>query len=85
METVEHFAKIALITHLLGHQQELSTQEIEKLIVARSKYQGAKSAAPMPVQALNGSPSGNNHGRPTVSTEREVPEPRSRRVTSPQR
>jgi L-fuculose-phosphate aldolase len=75
METVEHFAKIALITHLLGHQQELGTQEIEKLIVARSKYQGAKSAAPMPVQALNGGGAGNNHGRskaPDVAPSRSV-------------
>ena len=49
METVEHFARIALVAHLLGHQQLLGAQEIEKLIVARSKYQGPRSAAPMPV------------------------------------
>ncbi len=49
METVEHFARIALVAHVLGHQQLLGAQEIEKLIVARSKYQGSRSAAPMPV------------------------------------
>ena len=49
METVEHFAKIALVTHLLGSQQQLSEQELEKLVAARSKYQGPKSAAPMPL------------------------------------
>jgi L-fuculose-phosphate aldolase len=54
MEIVEHFARIALVAHLLGHQQLLSAQEIEKLIVARSRYQGAKSAAPMPLQIPNG-------------------------------
>jgi L-fuculose-phosphate aldolase len=49
METVEHFAQIALVTHLLGHQQPLTDQELQKLIVARSKYQGTKSAALMPL------------------------------------
>src|SRR5919109_4007836 len=41
METVEHFAQIALITHLLGRQEPLGTEELEKLILARSKYQGS--------------------------------------------
>jgi L-fuculose-phosphate aldolase len=49
METVEHFAKIALVARTLGHEQPLGEKELEKLIVARSKYQGAKSAAPMPL------------------------------------
>ncbi len=35
METVEHFAKISLITHLLGRQQPLSSAEVEKLVAAR--------------------------------------------------
>lgn len=79
METVEHFARIALITHLLGRQHELGTQEIEKLIVARSKYQGAKSAAPMPVQALSPE-SGNNHRRPQES-DPEMADSRPRRAS----
>lgn len=49
METVEHFAQIALVTHLLGRQQPLSAEELEKLVVARSKYRGRKSAALMPL------------------------------------
>ena len=49
METVEHFAQIALVTHLLGRQQPLNDQELEKLIVVRSKYRGTKSAALMPL------------------------------------
>jgi L-fuculose-phosphate aldolase len=49
METVEHFAKIALVTHLLGRQQPLQEREIEKLLLARTKYFGAKSAASMPL------------------------------------
>src|ERR1700693_244818 len=49
METVEHFAQIALVTHLLGRQQPLNSQELEKLMIARSKYQGTKSGALMPL------------------------------------
>jgi L-fuculose-phosphate aldolase len=49
METVEHFAQIALVTHLLGKQQPLNEVEIEKLLVARSKYFGGKASASMPV------------------------------------
>src|SRR5689334_9292943 len=36
METVEHFAQIALVTHLLGRQQPLKDEELEKLLAARS-------------------------------------------------
>ncbi|HET9409103.1 MAG TPA: class II aldolase/adducin family protein [Candidatus Sulfotelmatobacter sp.] len=49
METVEHFAQIALVTHLLGRQQPLKDTEVEKLLVARAKYFGAKVAATMPL------------------------------------
>lgn len=48
METVEHFAQIALVTHLLGRQQPLKDVEIEKLILARSKYFG-KAASSLPI------------------------------------
>jgi L-fuculose-phosphate aldolase len=48
METVEHFAQIALVTHLLGRQQPLKDVEIEKLMLARTKYFGAKRASSMP-------------------------------------
>ena len=48
METVEHFAEIALVTHLLGRQQPLKDVEIEKLLLARTKYFG-KNAASMPL------------------------------------
>jgi L-fuculose-phosphate aldolase len=64
METVEHFAKIALVTYLLGRQQPLGEQEIEKLIVARTKYQGTHSAAPLPC----GSAGDNNNGRGRTSS-----------------
>src|SRR5947208_14568994 len=51
METVEHFAQIALVTHLIGRQQPLGEDEVEKLLLARAKYFGAKMAASMPVPA----------------------------------
>ena len=49
METVEHFAQIALVTHLLGRQQPLQEREVEKLLLARAKYFGTKMAASMPL------------------------------------
>jgi L-fuculose-phosphate aldolase len=47
METVEHFAQIVLVTHVLGRQQPLGDRELEKLLVARAKYEGSHSAAPL--------------------------------------
>jgi L-fuculose-phosphate aldolase len=38
METVEHFAKIALVTHTLGRQQTLSEQHVDKLREIRTRY-----------------------------------------------
>src|SRR6201987_6378653 len=49
METVEHFAQIALVTHLLGRQEPLKQVEIEKLMIARTRYFGAKIAAALPL------------------------------------
>jgi len=54
METVEHFAQIALVAHMLGRQQPLAAAELKKLIEARGKYRGVNSAAPMPVSFGNG-------------------------------
>jgi len=54
METVEHFAQIALVTYILGRQQLLDGAELEKLIAARKKYLGVNSAASMPVHSSNG-------------------------------
>jgi L-fuculose-phosphate aldolase len=54
METVEHFAQIALVAHLLGQQQPLDAAELKKLVEARSKYRGVNSAASMPVHPANG-------------------------------
>jgi L-fuculose-phosphate aldolase len=48
METVEHFAEIALVTHILGRQQPLQDNELQKLLAARKKYEGNSSAAALP-------------------------------------
>lgn len=85
METVEHFAQIALVTHLLGRQNPLSAQELEKLMVARSKYQGTKSAAALPIAMV--CDGGNHHSRPQAAAESASREttPKPRRIVSRQR
>jgi L-fuculose-phosphate aldolase len=43
METTEHFARVALVTQLLGKQVLLSGRDVEKLQAARQRYEaGAK-------------------------------------------
>jgi L-fuculose-phosphate aldolase len=87
METVEHFAQIALVTHVLGRQQPLGDQELEKLVAARSKYQGSKSAAPLPLAVPCGSAEGNHRDQPRLPAETSPldPERRPRRIASRQR
>jgi L-fuculose-phosphate aldolase len=57
MEMVEHFAQIALVTHLLGRQRPLGEPELEKLALARTTYRGMHSSAPSPSGSVAG-----NHG-----------------------
>jgi len=38
METTEHFARVALVTELLGKQVLLSGGDVEKLVAARARY-----------------------------------------------
>ena len=47
METVEHFARITLVTMQLGRQELLNDEQIEKLLECRSKYEGVRSTARM--------------------------------------
>jgi L-fuculose-phosphate aldolase len=54
METVEHFAKIALVTHLLGNEQPLGEKEVEKLHEVRHRYNGGSApVAPHRAVAAN--------------------------------
>jgi L-fuculose-phosphate aldolase len=70
METVEHFAKIALVTHLLGHEQPLGAKEVEKLFAVRERYNGGGKTSSAKI------PADGNHGisesehRETVSSRR---------------
>ncbi len=64
METVEHFAQIALVTHLLGRQQPLGEPELQKLNIVRTKYQAGRAAATLPSEATGGNHHGGNHSGP---------------------
>jgi L-fuculose-phosphate aldolase len=44
METTEHFARVALVSELLGKQVLLSREDVEKLLAARARY-GTTTAA----------------------------------------
>jgi L-fuculose-phosphate aldolase len=46
METVEHFARISLVTKVLGRERLLSGEDVDKLLVAREKY-GIKGPSPV--------------------------------------
>ena len=43
MDTVEHFAKISMFTHILGQERLLTSEDVEKLWVQRQKYYGLDS------------------------------------------
>lgn len=49
METVEHFARISLVTQLLGRQTLLSREDVEKLAEARARYFGAAGGPVAPL------------------------------------
>jgi L-fuculose-phosphate aldolase len=51
METVEHFAHIALVAHLLGREQPLGDKEVEKLWAVRNRYNGGGKCAPPRIPA----------------------------------
>src|SRR5262249_7584450 len=76
METVEHFARIALVTHQLGHQQPLGAAELEKLLVARAKYMGGANGS------IQGPASSNGNDRKKAAAESAALEPTSRRRVS---
>jgi len=45
METVEHFARISIVSHILGRQNLLGRDEVDKLMIARQRYEGITTAA----------------------------------------
>jgi L-fuculose-phosphate aldolase len=46
METTDHFARVALVTELLGKQKVLSHADVEKLMAARARYGAGAHIAP---------------------------------------
>lgn len=44
MESTEHFARVALVTELLGKQKLLSRSELKKLVAVRAHYAAASKA-----------------------------------------
>jgi len=46
MEVVEHYAKICLVTRILGQQKTLSPDEVKKILGLRSAYFGAPNTPP---------------------------------------
>jgi L-fuculose-phosphate aldolase len=78
METLEHFAKISLIAHLLGGARELPADAVAKLVEVRERagYMGAtprggQSCAFVPRHAANGvSHAATNGGRAEDGDER---------------
>ena len=62
METTEHFARVALVTELLGKQNLLSQRDVEKLVTARTHYAaGARDGVPETIDGV---------GEASPSTER---------------
>ncbi|HQR40840.1 MAG TPA: class II aldolase/adducin family protein [Blastocatellia bacterium] len=55
METLEHFAKISLVAHLLGGARQLPARAVEKLIEVREKA-GYMGSAPRAGQACSFTP-----------------------------
>ncbi len=49
METVELFAKISLVSHMLGGPKLLSREEVDKLAEARERYFGGQGAPVAPL------------------------------------
>jgi hypothetical protein len=71
---VEHFAQIALVTHLLGTQQPLGERDVEKLMAVRSKYQGIRSTVGLSWGAAS---TGNDEGHKSQKSGGSQQVPRS--------
>ncbi|MCS7023293.1 MAG: class II aldolase/adducin family protein [Bryobacteraceae bacterium] len=74
METVEHFARIALVAELLGGPKLLPRQEVDKLFDSRTRYGvranvGAEPGCPLVAEDL---PSGGSSGERFTVTREEL-------------
>jgi L-fuculose-phosphate aldolase len=77
METVEHFARIALVTHQLGHQQPLGPADLEKLVGVREKYLGGTQ----PIVSDSAGSNGNKRKRAAERADVVTEDVRRRRVS----
>lgn len=66
LETAEHFARVALVTELLGKQKLLSHSDVEKLLVARARY-GAGAQIPPQASAYPDRPEAMDNERVTLT------------------
>jgi L-fuculose-phosphate aldolase len=71
METTEHFARVALVTELLGKQNVLSNADVEKLHDARARY-SAGSQPPDGAGSEDAASSDGNHAERVTLTRREL-------------
>ena len=53
METVEHLAKITLVTRSLGQQNVLNAEEVEKLTAIRRQLEAARNNGHRPIEVVN--------------------------------
>ena len=56
METVEHFARVALVTELLHKQVLLSREDVDKLLTARSRYGVETASISLPITCDSAEP-----------------------------
>lgn len=63
METVEHFAQIALVTHMLGRQKPLGESEVQKLSIVRTNYRKALADAALVSTPVSGNHNGTYLGK----------------------
>jgi L-fuculose-phosphate aldolase len=70
METVEHFAKIALVTHLLGNEQPLGEKEVQKLHEVRHRYSGGSATTPPRIPAAADDLQSEDTSKETAGTRR---------------
>ena len=66
LETTEHFARVALVTELLGKQKLLSHSDVEKLVAVRARY-GAGALFVPPESGYSASEASNEAERVTLT------------------
>ncbi len=71
METMEHFAKISLVTRMLGHTRHLNEDEVQKLIDLRKKL-GIVTPSTGAICRLSPNPTKTNEKKPDSEKENMI-------------